>query len=57
MISYRAYRQALTPNEALNKIKSLAYTQFDPNLVQVFEDVFPSIANEIKNYDNLALKL
>ena len=57
MISYRAYRQALTPNEALNKIKTLTYTQFDPNLVQVFEEVFPSIINEIKNYDNLYLKL
>ena len=36
MTSDRPYRNAMTPEEALNEIKKNAGKQFDPNIVDVF---------------------
>ncbi len=51
MISSRAYREALKPQEALEKIKTLSYSQFDPKVVEAFSNVLPEVINEIKDYE------
>ena len=51
MISSRAYRVALKPQEALEKIKTLSYSQFDPKVVEAFSNVLPEVINEIKDYE------
>lgn len=51
MISSRAYREALNPNEALEKIKTLSLSQFDPKVIEAFSNVFPEVINEIKDYE------
>jgi HD-GYP domain-containing protein (c-di-GMP phosphodiesterase class II) len=38
--SSRAYRPAKTPEEALKEIEKVAGTQLDPDLVEVFKEVF-----------------
>ena len=51
MVSNRAYRQAMQPNEALQIIENLAGKQFDPNLVQVFKNIHQSVVEEIKAFE------
>ena len=51
MISSRAYREALKPQVALEKIKTLSYSQFDPKVVEAFSNVLPEVINEIKDYE------
>ncbi len=51
MISHRAYREGLDPQAALEKIKEGAGGQFDPNLVQIFEQVLPEALKEIEEYE------
>ncbi|EJQ08650.1 hypothetical protein IE3_04418 [Bacillus cereus BAG3X2-1] len=41
MTSTRAYRSALSPEEAYNRIVEGAGSQFDPALVEVFKEIFP----------------
>lgn len=48
MITPKVYRQYITPDDALNHIKSLAGKQFDPVVVEHFEQVMPSAIREIK---------
>ena len=47
MVSNRAYRKSLTPDEAMEIIKQCAGKQFDPNLVQIFEAVLPEALKEL----------
>jgi len=39
MTSPRAYRDALSEEEALEQLRRDAGTQFDPKLVEIFDDV------------------
>ena len=50
MVSNRAYRKSLTPEEALEIIKQCAGKQFDPNLVQIFETVLPDAIKELSEH-------
>ena len=52
MVSNRAYRQAMKPEEAMQVIENLAGKQFDPNLVQVFKKILPNLIEEIKAFDS-----
>ena len=52
MVSNRAYRSSLSPEEALKIIEKGAGNQFDPNLVQIFLNVLPDAIKEIKDYEN-----
>lgn len=47
MTSDRPYRKALTPEEALKEIEKCAGTQLDPDVVKLFCEIFPSIAQDI----------
>ena len=40
MTSNRAYRPAKAPEEAIKEIEKVAGTQLDPDLVEVFKEVF-----------------
>lgn len=48
LISDRIYRPALTPPDALEEIKRNAGTQFDPNLVEIFEDLMHSAKTDLQ---------
>lgn len=48
MITPKVYRQYITPDDALNHIKSLAGKQFDPVVVEHFEKIMLSAIREIK---------
>ncbi len=52
MTSSRSYRSALPLEEAYNQIITGKGTQFDPELVDLFEKVFPSWADYHNNYYN-----
>lgn len=52
LVSNRAYRQSLTPQEALEIIKQGAGKQFDPGLVQIFANVLPQALEEIKQFES-----
>ncbi|MFQ6093088.1 MAG: HD domain-containing phosphohydrolase [bacterium] len=43
MISHRAYRPALTPEQALEEMKNNAGKQFDPQLVTVFLEMYEEL--------------
>ncbi len=51
MLSNRAYRQAMEPYEALDRLKALSGTQFDPSVIAVFESILPEAINEINEYE------
>ena len=51
MVSNRAYRKSLTPDEAMEIIKQCAGKQFDPNLVQIFEAVLPEALKELTEHE------
>ena len=53
MVSNRAYRKSLSADEALNIIKQCAGKQFDPNLVQIFEQILPEAMAEIDKQEKL----
>ncbi len=53
MVSNRAYRKSLSADEALNIIKQCAGKQFDPNLVQIFEQILPEAMAEIDEQEKL----
>lgn len=50
MTSHRAYRAALTPDEAYSRIVKGGGTQFDPNLIQPFKNVFPTWLSILHDY-------
>ena len=52
MVSNRAYRKSLTPDEAMEIIKQCAGKQFDPNLVQIFEAVLPEALKELTEHEH-----
>ncbi|WP_181350789.1 HD-GYP domain-containing protein [Thalassobacillus sp. CUG 92003] len=49
MTSTRSYRAAFSPVKAKNIILENKGTQFDPVLVEAFEQLFPSLYDEFKN--------
>jgi len=50
MTSHRAYRAALTPDEAYTRIIKGSGTQFDPNLIPHFKNVFPTWLSILHDY-------
>ena len=54
MITPKIYRQQVSPVEALNHIKSLAGKQFDPIVVENFEQILPEALKEIKELEHRA---
>lgn len=50
MTSDRSYRKAISPEEAYNRILEAEGTQFDPELVQVFKEVYPIWVKLIDSY-------
>ncbi len=55
MITPKVYRNQVTPREALNKIKELSGKQFDPAVVESFEQILPNLLIEIREMEK-ALK-
>ena len=53
MVSDRAYRKSLPPDEALNVLRQGAGKQFDPNLVKIFEIILPDALQEIKEQEKM----
>lgn len=51
MTSSRSYRQALTPDEAYDRIIKGSGTQFDPQVVYQFKEVYPLWINDYKQYN------
>lgn len=51
MITPKIYRQYISPEMALNHIKSLAGKQFDPVVVECFEQIMPQVIREIKEME------
>ena len=51
MVTPKVYRQQVVPAEALSKIKALAGVQFDPNVVECFEQILPSCLRELKELE------
>jgi len=59
MVTPKVYRQQIVPSEALARIKALAGKQFDPIVVEQFEQILPSCLRELKEIErkNLAKTL
>lgn len=51
MVTPKVYRQQIVPSEALAKIKALAGKQFDPVVVEQFEQILPSCLRELKEME------
>ena len=49
MVTPKTYRNQVTPREALRQIKELTGKQFDPTVVDIFEQILPSALMEIRN--------
>ncbi len=49
MITPKIYRNQVSPREALNRIKQVANKQFDPMVVDVFEQILPEIMRELRD--------
>ncbi|MFP4407881.1 MAG: HD-GYP domain-containing protein, partial [Spirochaetaceae bacterium] len=43
LVSQRVYKEAWTENDALEEMRSMAGTKFDPELIEVFFQVLPNI--------------
>lgn len=52
MITPKVYRQYISPSDALAHIKSLAGKQFDPMVVESFEQIMPYAIREIKQMES-----
>lgn len=48
MVSNRAYRKAMSPDEAMQVLENLAGKQFDPDLVQKFKEILPEVVAELE---------
>lgn len=51
MVSNRAYRNSLSPEQAIEILKQGAGKQFDPNLVQLFINILPDAQVEIEKFE------
>lgn len=51
MVTPKVYRQQVVPSEALAKIKALIGKQFDPVVVEQFEQILPSCLRELKELE------
>ena len=51
MVTPKVYRQQVVPSEALAKIKALVGVQFDPMVVEHFEQILPSCLRELKEME------
>ena len=51
MVSNRAYRKSLSPEDAIKIIEQGAGKQFDPDLVEIFKSILPEAVEEIKEYE------
>ena len=51
MTTPKAYRNQVTPEEAMNHIKSHAGKQFDPIVVETLEQILPEALVEIKDIE------
>ena len=51
MVTPKVYRQQVVPSEALAKIKALVGIQFDPMVVEHFEQILPSCLRELKEME------
>ncbi len=57
MITPKAYRNQVVPSQALARIKEVTGTQFDPVVVEIFEQILPDTLREIKEAErNLRAK-
>lgn len=57
MITPKAYRNQVVPSQALARIKEVTGTQFDPVVVEIFEQILPDTLREIKEAErNLRTK-
>lgn len=59
MTTHRSYRKALTPEEAFQRICEGSGNQFDPHLVNVFKEVYPTWLECIEEFErsDIAQKL
>ncbi len=48
MITPKAYRNQVVPSQALARIKEVSGSQFDPVIVEIFEQILPNTLREIK---------
>ena len=53
MTSPRKYREAISPQEALDKIKEGAGKQYDPKCVEAFADSFTEVKSVIRKYPEM----
>lgn len=51
MVTPKVYRQQVVPSEALAKIKALSGKQFDPIVIEQFEQILPSCLRELKELE------
>ncbi len=51
MVSSRAYRQPRTPEQAVEILHNMRGIQFDPALVEVFDNILEDAQNELKTYE------
>ena len=52
MVTPKIYRQHIVPAEALAKIKSRSGIQFDPHVIECFEQILPSCLRELKELNS-----
>lgn len=55
MVTPKVYRQQVVPAEALAKIKAATGTQFDPHIVECFEQILPSCLRELKELERKSI--
>ncbi len=51
MVSNRAYREAMKPEDAMQVLEKLAGKQFDPQIVQSFREILPELLKEIAEFE------
>ena len=51
MVSNRAYRQSLSPEQAVEIMKNLSGKQFDPKIIQIFIEILPETLKEIREFE------
>ena len=52
MVTPKAYRNQVSPQEAISHIKTFAGKQFDPVVVETFEQILPETLREIKDLEH-----
>ena len=57
MVSNRAYRTGLTPDEAVQILRENSGKQFDPALVEIFVNVLPEALQEVEEYEKERKKI